>query len=1062
MRYPCSATAVRVERARWVAGGQVAASNLAAGDSRELAFRVLGPVLLFVAGRPVVIDSAHQRVVFTVLLLAAGRTVTVDRLVDAIWYDDPPATARNQVQRCISQLRKRLNDLGVADLIATRSAGYVMRDPGPALDLHRFRDCVEAATAVAAQQPDMAVLLYRDALNLWHGDAAEDVPGQAVQSMATRLNEERLVAVERCIDLELRLGRHREVVGELMELVASHPLREPFRALLMRALSESGRQADALSEYQSYREFKRDEVGLDPGDELKTLEEAILAGHRGGTSATVAGITASNAALGLGDVTEPIASRLAPVPRQLPSAVPGFVGRRDLVRRIGRALTSTASQVQLGIVVLTGRGGVGKTALALTAAHDLLDDFPDGQLYVEFQSDDDSGASASPLLAGLLRSLGIGSAVIPDKLADRAAMYRSWLAEKRVLVVLDNVSRADQAMPLLPGAPGCGVIITSRSLLTRLSVTERVHVGPLNTESSVELLTQMVGPERANSELRSLRRLAALCDGIPLALRIIGAKLAIRPHQRIQRIQQRLADRRRRLDELELDGANVRATLAYSYQTLSGESRRLLRLLAIIGTPEFAYWVAIPITGCSAATAEDLLDGLVSANLLEARATPGGIVRYRIHDLVRLYAEEMLAQTESVTERRTVLRRYVGGWLALAEEAHRRAFGGDFEVVHGSADRWGLPGRVIDEVLADPVRWFHDEGDNLIRVIRLAASAGLDEACWDLTVTSVTLFESAAFAEAWIEAHDVALAAVQAADDLRGAAAVRYSLGHVLSTRDLPVAAGHLQWAANSFREVGDVHGAALALRDLASVERHAGEFGSAVQHYQEALRYLRQVGDRTGQASVLRNLARIKLGLGDCRAAEDLLAAAVELAREAGAGRTEMQARCHLAELRWLRGDADADQALRAVIDESLGMDDVLAVVYGRLLLGRFLAARGEIELALAELRAAASAADDAGVLVTRGETQLAVAEAEFAARNVESARASANAALTIFIALGSPLWRGRCLALIGSVSEQQGDMAGASRHWHQAAELAGDSDPPLATRLADRLSRAAEAGSD
>lgn len=318
------------------------------------------------------------------------------------------------------------------------------------------------------------------------------------------------------------------------------------------------------------------------------------------------------------------------------------------------------------LVALTGRGGTGKTALALHAAHAVREAFPDGNLYAEFRDGGDPSGSPAGVLEGFLHTFGIASAAVPNDVAYRAAMYRSWLAGKRVLIVLDNVAEASDAELLLPGTPGCAVIVTSRGRMTSLPGPNRIEVEPLDERSSAELLAWTIGQERVGAEPDAIRGLVALCEGLPLALRVAGSKLAERPHWTVEQIRSRLADKRRRLDELDMDGTSVRATLAFSYQSLPGELRLLLRRLSMLGATDISSWVVASVMNVGLHAAEDMLADLISAQLLEARTAADGKVRYHMHDLVLIYAQEMLTRYLPEAGRQAVLRRCVGCSLGHA------------------------------------------------------------------------------------------------------------------------------------------------------------------------------------------------------------------------------------------------------------------------------------------------------------------------------------------------------------------------------------------------------------
>jgi DNA-binding SARP family transcriptional activator/tetratricopeptide (TPR) repeat protein len=1008
-------------------------------------FRLLGPVEIVSDAESIAITAARQETVLAVLLLEAGRVIPVGRLVDAIWDDEPPTTARSQVQICVSALRRILARAGEGVAILTRPSGYLLRLPAGMLDVERFNALVAEGAAIAGDRPAEAVERYRDALALWRGDAASGVQSRIVRQAATVLDESRIAAHETCIDLELRLGRHHAIIGELSDLVATHPLRERLRAQLMIALYRSSRQAEALECFRLGREVLRVELGLDPGEELQAMEQAILANDRS--------LDLPDAApKGDGPATA------APVPRQLPGTVADFTGRKDMLDQVCAALTPRANDgLHVAIVTLSGKGGVGKTALALRAGHRLRDTFPDGQLYAELR--DASGHAKTPasILEQFLRSFGISPATIPRDLDDLTAMYRSLLAERRLLIVLDNAAGASQVEPLLPGSLGCAVIITSRNRLTGSAGATHVEVAALDETTGTELVGRIIGAERAAKEAAGVRSLVHLCGGLPLALRIVAAKLSGRPHWRVGQMVARLENEKRRLDEIDLDGTSIRATLALSYLDLAEDARRLLRRISLIGAVDFASWICAPLLDTDIHAAEDLLEELVAVWLVEAKTAEDGSVRYHLHDLVRLYAVEVLAETEPLADRQAVLRRLLGCWLALASEAHRRQYGGDFSTLHSAATRWPLPGDVAGELLHDPIRWFQDERGALVAAIYQAGRAGLDELCWDLAMTTVTLFEAGSYRDDWKQTHDAALAATRAAGNRRGTAALLYSLGVLALTGQLEDAGRDLRESLQIFDDIEEVHGRTLALSGLAFIDRQKGDYDAAMAKYEIVLSGFREAGDLNGEADALKNLAQIQTDRGQHAIAEKLLDEAIALSHKAGAQRTITQSEYHLAELLRRQGNWDrAEELLSSVRRVAQDGGDAVGRAFAQFGLGVTRAAKGEYERARADLQAALESADLLGHQLLCGQVLLALADLDLSTDRLAAAAARLREAESTFRNLGfSVLWRGRCLELSGRLHEREGRAGEAVDSWQTALELFGEVDPALTERIRVALTR-------
>ncbi|HEX6472245.1 MAG TPA: BTAD domain-containing putative transcriptional regulator [Streptosporangiaceae bacterium] len=1020
-------------------------------------FRLLGPVEVVLDGEPFGLAAPRQEIVLAMLLLEANRVVSVSRLVDALWDDEPPPTAKNQVHISVSALRRRLGTRAGPQPILTRSPGYVIRVPDEALDLRRFEAfAAKGAAAAAGQQPDAATRYFRAALDLWRGHAMAGVESRVVQTYATRWNETRLALLEDCLDLELQLGRHRAVICELTELVAEHPLRERLRAQMMLALYRSGRQAEALEVFRQGRAILLDELGLDPGEELRRLERAILSSD-------------TSLDLSQGPVPGGMAAKMAgpPAPRQLPAAPADFTGRAALVERVVSLLSPGDGEDggegagrgtrPVPVVVLTGKGGVGKTALALAAAHLLAERYPDGQLFAQVHGGSGQPESARRLLDRFLRSFGISPAALPADPAGQAAMYRSWLADRRLLVVIDDATCVEEVTPILPGSPTCAVIITSRNRLAGLAGAHQIEVGALDEESGMTLVTRMIDQTRAGAEMESLRQLVALCERLPLALRIAAARLAARPHWPISRLVRRLADERRRLDELDVDGISIRAMLSLSFNSLPELSRRLLLRLSMLGPIDFGSWVCAPLLDRVLDAAEETLETLVDARLVEAQVGEDGSVRYHLHDLIRIYAVERHVAAEPTAARDATLHRLLGCWLFLAAEAHRREYGGDFSIIHGGADPWPLPADTTDGLLRDPIGWLREEHNALVAAISQAGQAGLDELCWDLAMTAVTLFESGSYVDDWKKTHQRALTAVRAAGNRRGEAAMLYSLGTLALTGRLADAARYLEQSLWLFEDLDDVHGRALAQGGLAFVDRLGGRYESALTRFRTALADFRRAGDLIGEAHALKNMAQIHVDRQHFDIAEQFLGQAFEVCRKLGARRVTAQIEHELAELHLRRGDlANAQKSFESVRSTAQQAGDLIGRAYALLGMGMVRARLGQPQAARPDLRAALDLADDTGDLLLRGRALFALGELDFDMGDAGRAMESLDAALDVLSDLGSAfVWRARVLELVGRLHEQAGRAEAAKSAWRAAIALAGDADLVLAGQLAKALAR-------
>ncbi|MEU6967985.1 BTAD domain-containing putative transcriptional regulator [Kitasatospora aureofaciens] len=588
-----------------------------------LRFQVLGPVQAWLDGKPLSLGSPQQQAVLTTLLLHSGRPVTTQDLVDALWGDRPPTQAVAALRTYVSRLRSVIEPQREvrrpAELLVSVADGYALRVPAEALDLSVFeRLSAEAAAARASGDKREAHRLLAQALDLFSGRPLTGIPGPYADAQRLRLAERQVAASEELCAAALDIGLHAEIVVELNNLTAEHPLRERLRELLMLALYRCGRQAEALGVYTDTRKLLIEELGVEPGTGLSRMHNRILA---------------ADPTLTLPAVPAPAAREDGPTaPAQLPSDVSDFSGRSKLVGDLSTVLMNATGQAVV-VTSLAGIGGVGKTTLAVHVAHRVRTEFPDGQLYVDLR-----GAGASPadpvvVLGDFLHALGVTES--PDSLEQRAALYRSLLANRQMLILLDNARDAEQIRPLIPGVSGCAVLATSRSRLAGIPGAQLFDVEELTPDEALALFSAIVGEHRVAAEPEAAMKVVTACGFLPLAVRIAAARLASRPRWSVSDLASRLADQRRRLDELQLGNLAVETTIGLGYGQLSVDEARAFRLLALIDSPDIPLAAVAALLGVDEYTAEDLAEALVEANMLECFA-PG---RYRYHDLLRLYAQ---------------------------------------------------------------------------------------------------------------------------------------------------------------------------------------------------------------------------------------------------------------------------------------------------------------------------------------------------------------------------------------------------------------------------------------
>lgn len=977
---------------------------MSSAPDEKLIFKLLGPIEVIGAEKLVQVPPGRQQTILGALLLEANRVVSMDQLIDLVWKHAPPSTARAQIQICVSALRREFARVGVDAQIETRQPGYLLRVAGDKIDAVLFeRRVADSDAAVRQGRLEEASTVLRSALALWRGSALGGAAA-TLHNKALRLDEKHLSVLENCIDIELSLGRHHSLIGELQGMVTEHPLRERPRGQLMLALHRSGRQSEALDVYRTGRDLFIEHLGLEPSDQLRKLETAILT---------------DDEMLRL-DRERPVTVQNIVSPHQLPAATSDFIGRQDVVARAETVLSG--DHATMPVVTISGKAGIGKSALAVHVAHRVAaGTYPDGQLYCDLRGTQAQPATPAEVLGRFLSALGVVGSTLPDGVDERADMYRSMLANRRVLVVLDDACSESQVHQLLPGSPTCGVVVTSRTRLTGLAGSHLVDVDCLNPGDALELLRRIIGTQRLQGEPVAASALVDVVGGLPLALRIIGARLAARPHWTLASMVGRLDDERHRLDELVHGDMVVRASLSLTYDGLDPDTCRVMRLMSLPQAESLPVWTASALTDDDRHRGFDLLERLVDAQLLDVVGSDvTGLPRYRFHGLIRLFAKEQLAVHESPATRLAAVERVAGGWLAMAEQAHQRLYGGDFTVLHGDGRRWQPHAPYLGQVLQDPLGWLESERPNLCAAVLQAADAGLDELCWDLATTLVTLFETRSYLDDWQQTHERALEAVRKAGNKRGTAALLCSLGSLHhSQRRMKASRTALEPALELFTELDDTHGLALVRRNLGLLEYSEGRPELATRIFEQSLAGFERAGDVVGQAYVVSQLAQLSLDRGEHELAVGQLRGALGMCREISSPRVEAQVLYRLGGAMLVRGRHEQAQRL---ITSVLGMvrrsgDTVgesyalhsLGLINGRM---RMFAEADRLlrraillcEENLDRVGAARIRLDLAQLVSRRGETFHAIAVAE--------------QALTTFQELRLSLWECKALAVLDKIT--------------------------------------------
>lgn len=827
-------------------------------QGQQLRFTVLGPVRAWRGDEQIHSGSPQQKALLAALLLRGGRTATAPELIDGLWGEEPPDAAVAALRTYASRLRKAFGP--DSDVLVSESGGYAIRIGIGAVDAEVAEQlAAEAEKAQHSGDRSRARELINKALDLWAGEPLAGLPGPYAETQRMRLEEWHLVLVETRLDLDLNVGFHAEAVSELTALTAQHPFRERLRELLMLALYRSGRQAEALAVYNDTRRLLAEELGADPCAELSELQQRILQAD--------AGLAAPADARTSG--TGPTFVR----PAQLPATVSDFTGRDAFVGELSNQLATAEGRV-MAVSAVAGIGGVGKTTLAVHVAHAARHHFPDGQLYVDLQGAGPVPTEPQAVLGAFLRALGIPDSAIPKGVEERAALYRSTLDGRRVLALLDNARDAAQVRPLLPGTEGCAALITSRARMVDLESAHLVDLDVMSPEEALVLFTRIVGEERVSSERDAAMDVVAACGFLPLAIRIAASRLASRRTWTVSFLARKLADGRRRLDELRAGDLAVRATFELGYGQLEPQQARAFRLLGLADGPDISLAAAAVILDMDTFDAEELIESLVDASLLES-AAPG---RYRYHDLVRLYARDCAERDQSMADREAAMSRLLDFYLATAARVYALERPGDRLVDHlAPTDRPGLD--FPDQSAA--LDWLFTEADCLLACAQqTASSAAMVRRAADLVAAAPDIAESGVNSRRYEAVAAAVGDAARKAGDLQAEGRARTLLAHALSL------AGRYDDAEEQAKTAWELGRAA---QDPVPTSRVPNQLGiifalsrrspeQAEKYLLQAIEAFRKDGNRPGEASALGNLSRVLLETDRAHSAVDTARQGVQI----------------------------------------------------------------------------------------------------------------------------------------------------------------------------------------
>ncbi|WP_204007703.1 AfsR/SARP family transcriptional regulator [Virgisporangium aurantiacum] len=855
-----------------------------------------------IAGRRITVSAVKHRILLAALLVHANEVVSLDRLGAFIWSDAPPADERAAIQTYVTRLRHLVTGCDGETKIHFRGNGYQIEVDETAVDLGVFAATVRTADeAAAGDDLEGEAAALHEAMALWRDQPLADVPSEALrQEVVPRLLEWRMAVLQRRVELDLRLGRHAELVAELVGLTDSYPVSERLWAALMTALYRCGRRAEALTAFQTVRAYLADELGVDPGEQLRDLHHAVLNDN---VPTVPARPTVRRPVL---PAEQPSATEWLGQCR-LPLDTPDLVGRKKVNSAILHALRASVAGVGVPTVAITGPPGVGKSALAVRVAHELRADYPDGQWFVRL---DGTGADRRPpgqVLDELLRTAGVDPSTIPGGEAQRAGTLRARLADHRVLLVLDDAANVAQVAPLLPGTPGCAVLITSRNELGGLAVLHgalRYPLDSLDADAAGELLRRALGPQRLAAEPTAVTELAELCGRLPLALRIVVANLASRPHTTIDGYvtELRADDRLARLAVPGDTQIAVRGAFDLSYSSLPAVAGRAFRLLGLVPGGDFDAAAMGALIGAGAATAAALLETLASASLIEQHAAK----RFRFHDLIRLYSAERVAADEPPDDRDAATRRLLDWYLHTAHAAARR-----FDPAYAESAPPAPPAETpirsfpTDRAAMD---WFDAERGNLVAAIRHAADRGYPPYPWLLFQAIRLDLLHRNHTDEWAASVSAATSAAEIAGDAPALAELHLSQGTLSwATGRYADADAQLHAAVRMARDAGRPIVAARALNNLGLVHLELGQLDTASRYLAEAaeppevLDAVRGLG-----AAVFSNLGIARLERGELRAAAESLTRAAAANRANGSLRGEENAEINLGHVHRLLGNLD------------------------------------------------------------------------------------------------------------------------------------------------------------
>jgi DNA-binding SARP family transcriptional activator/tetratricopeptide (TPR) repeat protein len=1010
-------------------------------------YGLLGELRIGGDSRFVDLPGGYSLNILAALLMNANRWISKAELIRAAWGNEDVREA--QLHKRIGEVRELLDRVGRRDDLLTHARfGYEMRVADEDVDALLFLRMVDLARELAAgRQPEDEIDVLRRALRLWRGPhPLSNVSSDAFRVETLALEQRRKRAAVRLFDLEFARGAHDRVLDELIRIAGDHPTDRRLCEQLMVALRRCGHETDASAAYERYRSMLAEETGAEPDPLIRNLHFAIALGDE--TAIVVAeSVIARRAG---GGPVQPITR----VPRQLPPDVV-LVGRDDLAAEASWLLCREPGRTA-PIIVISGSGGIGKTALAIRASYQSRDHYPDGQLYAELGGTAGGRVDPSEVLAHFLRALGVPS--VPDTRVERLAVYRTLVAERRVLIVLDDAADGEQVSDLVPPSPGCGVLVTARRRLPDIDGAHHVApLEPLDPVDAAALFRQVVHDSGIvlADDGAAVDEVVSLCGGLPLALRIAGSLRAHGHPRSTADLAARLAEHGP--EALVYGALSVSRTIGAGFDRLDTHGRSLFLGLGLLRLPEFAVWTATALlddTGADPAAELTQLGATFVVEPLKDRP------RYRFHDLTREYAGSR-ARMELAAEADGVPARAYRALLTLARHAHASLYGGDFEVVHSAEPDWTAPPGMLAEIDAAPLDWWERERRNIRAAVDHCAALGLTDLCWDLAVSAHEFYTIRGYFDDWYATHTAALRACRQARDNRGEGVVLAILGQpalVASSRDGTVfGLADLERAVGLLTECHERHGLAIALRTLANALRRRGHLARPLILFTDALAHYEASHDMVGRWQTLRFIGQTHLDLRDHDEARRVLESAEAVARQLGGERLLAQTQYWIGQARLATGDIvgadDAFACVLAVYPDEVGIGHAYAA-HGR---GDVARCRGAYTEAEQHLGVAGVLARDGADGALEGRVWLSVAALEEARGKPSEHVAALERAAEVFARCDAPYLEARAYATLGAVRSAGGETVAADAAWAKVEALYAKTGVPAVDRIYRRPSGAA-----